>query len=277
MDAWSHLIQLPGYNSSLLLWSFLNSSGKYVCKRASWVSGLRKSLILLLAWFWPDFALSGWEGPWKCFSQMEPLKWVTGSAYRHSLLLLKNMQKTPLILLFQQFDCLSAAWLKKKTISRIFLWLITNICVHMIIDCKTANSVSVDRESKNVFAPLEQPCAAPGDEPVTSLSRIISSACRCAETPLPFHTVETKWGNNFLLSQRCHTWVCLHILHTDLWRVSPHESISGFFFPQEVPIRSIKFHQSAIINENINILWWICAFALLQPILKMYCYKLITH
>lgn len=78
----------------------LNSTGKYVCKRASWVSGLRKSLILLLAWYWPDFALSGWERPWKCCSQMEPLKWVTRSAYRHSLLLLKDLRKTFLILLF---------------------------------------------------------------------------------------------------------------------------------------------------------------------------------
>lgn len=62
----------------------------------------------------------------------------------------------------------------------------------MIIDCKTTNSVSVDRELKNVFASLEQPCAAYGNEPVTSLSRIISSASHRAETLLPFHTVETK-------------------------------------------------------------------------------------
>lgn len=61
----------------------------------------------------------------------------------------------------------------------------------MMIDCKI-DSVSVDRESKNVFASLVQPCATHGNEPVTSLSRIISSASRHAETPLPFHTVETK-------------------------------------------------------------------------------------
>lgn len=48
-----------------------------------------------------------------------------------------------------------------------YVIIIIVICVHMIIDCKTANSVSVDRESKNVFASLEQPCATHGNEPVT--------------------------------------------------------------------------------------------------------------
>lgn len=84
----------------------------------------------------------------------------------------------------------------------------------MIIDRKTANSVSVDRESKNVFASLEQPCAAHGNEPVASLSRIISSPSRRAETPLPFHAVETKARKQLpVISKIPNSGVFAHFTH----------------------------------------------------------------